>query len=209
MPTYSNIWLMSESGKSKVEMLARKLGVLRASDLDSEGLARKYLSSLVAEGVLTRDGRGLYRHVDHDTSANIAFALAALRHPHSVICLLSALRYYEIGTQNPWEVWIAIDRKARKPRMDYPPLRVVRYNTDNLGPGLVTHLIDDVTVRMTTPERTIADCFKYRNKIGIDVCTEALREALKRRGFSIETLTEQARLCRVFNVIRPYIEAHL
>ena len=209
MPTYSNMLIMTESQKSQVAALAKKLGILRASDLQSKGLAREYLARLVEEGILTKDGRGLYRHVEHDASANIGLALIARKHPDAIVCLLSALRYYEIGTQNPWEVWIAIDRKGRKPKMEYPPLRIFRYSTPSLGNGILTHSIDGVKVRMTTPERTIADCFKYRNKIGIDVCTEALREALKRRGFNINKLTEQAKLCRVLNVIRPYIEAHI
>ena len=200
---------MSESPKEQVTALAKKLGILRASDLAAKGLAREYLSLLVDEGVLIRDGWGLYRHTDHPASANVALALVAKRFPEAVISLVTALRFYEIGTQNPWEVWIAVDRKARKPSMEYPPLRVFRYSKGNLKNGVTTHTIDGVQVKITTPERAVADCFKYRNKVGIDVCTEALRAALKRPGFSINKLTEQAKLCRVHNVIRPYIEAHI
>jgi predicted transcriptional regulator of viral defense system len=201
--------IMTYSHKEQISILARERGILRASDLASRGLARQYLSQLVDEGLLVRDNRGLYRHTDHQASANIGLALVAKKCPNAAICLLTALRYYEIGTQNPWEVWISIDRKARKPKMEYPPLRIFRHSKDKLQGATEVHTIDGVQVKITTPERTVAECFKYRNKVGIDVCTEALREALKRPGFDINKLTEQAKLCRVLNVIRPYIEAHI
>jgi predicted transcriptional regulator of viral defense system len=198
---------MTQSPKKQIATLAKELGILRASDLASKGIARTYLTQLVDEGLLVKDSRGLYHHADHPTSTNIGLALVAKKYPNSIICLLSALRYHEIGTQNPWEVWISIDRKARKPKMDYPPIRIFRHSKENLQSGFEIHTIDGVPVKITTPERTVAECFKYRNKVGIDVCIEALREAWRSKQIDMNKLTHEAKACRIYNVLRPYAEA--
>ncbi len=126
--------------------------------------------------------------------------------PHGVICLLSALRFHDIGTQSPHGVWMALARTSARPRISYPPLRIVRFSGRALDEGIVEHLIEGVPVRMTNPARTVVDCFKYRNKIGLDVALEALKEALKNRSCGIDDLWHYAKVCRMAKVMRPYLE---
>ncbi|MGH7285633.1 MAG: type IV toxin-antitoxin system AbiEi family antitoxin domain-containing protein [Polyangiaceae bacterium] len=132
---------------------------------------------------------------------------AAARVPHGVVCLLSALRFHGIGTQNPHEVWLAIDVKAWKPVSDWPPLHIVRFSGNALTYGVEAHKLEGVDVHITSREKTVADCFKYRNKIGLDIALEALREYLRSRKRSIDLLTKAAEACRVARVMRPYLEA--
>jgi len=194
--------------------LARDRGLVRPLDLDARGLPRVSLTRLVRQGRLARVGRGLYALPDRPVSEHSALAEVARRHPRAVVCLLSALRFHELTTQSPFEVWLAIPTKARAPRLDYPPLRIVRFSEAGLVEGVEEHEIDGVPVRVTGVARTVADCFKYRNKIGLDVALEALKEALKEQGqggrgrrVSIDELWRYARLDRVANVMRPYLEA--
>ena len=134
-------------------------------------------------------------------------ALAAAGAPKAVICLLSALSFYQIGTQLPHEVWIALDRRSRRPSLRYPRLRVVRFGGETLTEGVETHRIEGETVRVYSVAKTIADTFKYRNKIGLDVALEALREAWRARRFTMDKMYRFARICRVERVMRPYLEA--
>jgi len=194
--------------------LARDRGLVRPLDLDARGLPRVSLTRLVRQGRLARVGRGLYALPDRPVSEHSALAEVARRHPRAVVCLLSALRFHELTTQSPFEVWLAIPTKARAPRLDYPPLRIVRFSEAGLVEGVEEHEIDGVPVRVTGVARTVADCFKYRNKIGLDVALEALKEALKEQGqggrgrrVSIDELWRYARLDRVANVMRPYLVA--
>lgn len=131
----------------------------------------------------------------------------ALRHPQAVVCLLSALRVHELTTQSPAEVWLAIANKARAPRVDYPPLRIVHFSAPTLTQGIEEVTIDNTTVKVTSVARTIADCFKFRNKIGLDVALEALSEAWRAKRVSMDELWRSAQLCRVANVMRPYLES--
>jgi len=146
-----------------------------------------------------------------EVSEYSALAEVARRHPRSVVCLLSALRFHELTTQAPHEVWVAIPNKARAPRLAYPPIRVARFAEAATREGIDKHRIDGVPVRVTNVARTVADCFKYRNKVGLDAALEALKEALGRGGYdrrvSIDELWRHARLVRVANVMRPYLEA--
>jgi predicted transcriptional regulator of viral defense system len=134
-------------------------------------------------------------------------ALVAAAAPKAVICLLSALSFHQIGTQLPHEVWIALDRRSRRPSLRYPRLRVVRFGGDALTAGVETHSIEGETVRVYSVAKTIADTFKYRNKIGLDVALEALREAWRARRFTMDKMYNYARICRVERVMRPYLEA--
>lgn len=134
-------------------------------------------------------------------------AAASARVPHGVVCLLSALRFHELTTQNPAEIWLAIDRKARAPKAPELPLRIVRFSGAALTEGVETHRIDGVSVRVTSPAKTVADCFKYRRKIGADVALEALRECWRTRRCSVDALWRYAKVCRVTTVMRPYLEA--
>ena len=191
----------------KVLELARKKGVLRSRDLLDQAIPRVTLTRLERAGRIERVGRGLYTLPGADISEHHALAEACRRVTHGIVCLLSALRFHDLTTQNPFEVWLAIDRKARSPRIEYPPLRIVRFGGKTLTEGIERHDIEGVTVRLTSPARTVADCFRYRNKIGVDVAVEALREFRRLRRGTVDELWEAAEVGRVKTVIRPYLEA--
>jgi predicted transcriptional regulator of viral defense system len=159
------------------------------------------------QGRLQRVGRGLYALPDRPVSEHNALAEVARKHPQAIVCLLSALRFHDLTTQSPFEVWLAIPNKARAPKMDYPPLRIVRFSGAALTRGVEDHVIDGVPVRVTSVARTVADCFKFRNKIGLDVALEALQEAWRAKRASMDELWRYATLCRVANVMRPYMES--
>ena len=184
----------------------RQLRIARPRDLAARGLPPSYLHRLARQGVLERVGRGLYQIAGMDVSAHQTMAEACKRVPHGVICLLSSLQFHEMTTQAPFEVWMAIDNKARRPSLDYPPLRVVRFSGPALAEGVITHDAAGAMVRVYDAAKTVADCFKYRNKIGLDVALEALLE-YRRRRWSMDDLWRYAEICRVGNVIRPYLEA--
>lgn len=185
----------------------RRLGVVRPSDLEARGIPRGRIYRLVRLGLVERKARGLYVASDHDPTAEHSLAQVAKKVPKGVICLLSALQYHELTTQLPHEVWVAIPEKARRPRIAFPPLRVVRFSGPALTQGVETHKIEGVPVRITSVAKTLADCFKYRNKIGLDVALEALREAWRERKVTMDEIDRFARICRVERVMRPYLEA--
>ena len=187
--------------------LASEHGLIRPRDLAPRGLPRVALTRLVRQGLLTRVGRGLYAHPDRTVSEHASLAEVARKHPQAIVCLLSALRVHNLTTQSPFEVWLAIPNKARAPKLAYPPLRIVRFSGAALTEGIEDHQIDGVTVRVTSVERTVADCFKFRNKIGVDVAMEALREAWMGKRVHMDELWRCATLCRVANVMRPYMES--
>ncbi len=191
----------------KVLELVKKAGVLRPRDLKPYGIPRIYLSRLHADGKLLRISRGLYVLPGTRVSEHRSLAEACKRIPKGVICLLSALRFHELTTQSPFEVWLAIGEKVWRPRMEYPPLRIVRFSSAALDAGVETHRIEGVIVHVFTPAKTVADCFKYRNKIGLDVAIEALRECLRAKRCSMDELWQYAKICRIQNVIRPYLES--
>lgn len=191
----------------KVLTLARKKGVLRTRDLLAKAIPRVTLTRLKRTGRIEQVGRGLYCLPDVDASEHHTLVAASKRVPRGIVCLLSALRFHELTTQQPFEVWMAIDRKARRPTVDHPPLRIVRFSGKALSRGVGEHEIEGVTVRVTDPARTVADCFRYRNKLGIDVAVEALRDYRRKRKGTLDELAEAARMRRVEKVIRPYIEA--
>ena len=187
--------------------IVEQTGVLRPRDLDAHGIPRIYLSRLCERGLLRRVGRGLYVLPDADVSEHHTLAVACKRVPQGVVCLLSALRFHGLTTQSPAEVWLAIGNKAWRPRVDYPSLRFVRFSSYTLEAGVEEHSIEGVTVRIYNPAKTIADCFKYRNKIGLDVALEALRDRRRQRKCTGDDLWRYARICRVANVMKPYMEA--
>lgn len=193
-------------GERKALRIAKKLGLFRAGDLAAEGVSRDYLQPLVEQGLLVKEARGLYMPADADVTENHTFAEAAQRIPNGIICLLSALRFHELGTQLPSQVWVALHVKAWKPRLDDFPVRIVRMSGPALSAGVDVHTIEKVPVQITTPAKTVADCFKYRNKIGLDVALEALRDYHRSR-LSLDELGRYARICRVERVMRPYLEA--
>jgi len=187
--------------------LARVHGLLRARDLDEHRIPRVYLTRLVRRGELERVARGLYALPDADVTENTSLAEAGKKVPHGVVCLLSALRFHSLGTQNPFEVWLAINTRARQPLAGHLPLRIVRFSGRALSEGIEVHDVEGVPVRIYNLAKTIADCFKYRNKIGLDVALEALREGWRARRFNMDDLWRYAKVDRVTNVMRPYLEA--
>jgi len=166
-----------------------------------------YLTRLHREGLLDRPSRGLYVLPDADVTEHHSLAEACRRVQHAVVCLISALSFHELTTQIPHEVWLAIDRKARLPKVDYPPLRIVRFSDPDLPKWVESHMIEGVTVRVTNPARTVVDCFAYRNKVGLDVALEALRDCLRQKKASVDEITRAAAARRMLRVMRPYLEA--
>ena len=195
-----------ELAASRLIKLARQKGILRASDATAVNVPRAVLGRMVENGDLVRLGRGLYVTAGTDLSGHAALALVQKRVPRGVICLLSALEFHGITTQAPAEVWVAIESKAWRPSVEYPPMRVIYASGEALEHGVETHTIDGQSVRLTSPAKTVADCFKYRNKIGLDVAIEALRDFRRKRG-NMDALWRAAKADRVATVIRPYLEA--
>ena len=196
----------SDKAKRILE-LARHSGIVSSGDVRSEGIHHEYIRQLCAEGKLIREGSGLYSLTDTDVTVHHGLALAGKAIPKGVICLLSALRFHEIGTQAPHEVWIAIDRRAARPRVKQPKTRIVRFSGEALTEGIDEQNVEGVSVKIYNPAKTVADCFKYRNKIGLDVAIEALREVIRGRKSSTDELWRFAKICRVTKIIQPYMEA--
>ncbi len=198
--------MSKNSPENQVLELAQQ-GLLRVCDLTSRGLHPEYLRRLYQKGLVRREGRGLYIAANAEISVHYGLAQVAKRIPHGVICLLSALSFHEIGTQLPHQVWMAIDRRAAKPKMQFPPLRVMRFSGVALTEGIETYQIEGVPVQIFNPAKTVADCFKYRNKIGLDIALEALKECIRDRRITMDDLWHFAKVCRMTNVMRPYMEA--
>jgi len=196
-----------ENTYKQILSLAGARGLIRPRDLGAHGLPRVALTRLVRQGLLTRVSRGLYASPNRIVSEHGALAEVAHKHPQAIVCLLSALRVHDLTTQSPFEIWLAIPNKARAPRLEYPPLRIVRLSGAALTDGIEHHQIDGVSVCVTNIARTVADCFKFRNKIGLDVAIEALQEAWSNKRLSMDELWRYAIQCRVANVMRPYLEA--
>jgi predicted transcriptional regulator of viral defense system len=198
---------MAHSKTIRLVRMASKAGVLRSRDLARHGIAREYLRLAEKQGLITRVSRGMYVAKEAPVTENHSLVEASKRVPHGVICLLSALRFHELTTQSPSEVWMAIGERARSPKLDNPQLRIVRFSTQTLGFGVVTHSVEGVTLPVFNPAKTVADCFKFRNKIGMDVALEALRECYREKKVSMNELWEAAKVCRVANVMKPYLES--
>jgi predicted transcriptional regulator of viral defense system len=189
-----------------LELLQRQ-GLLRASDLDAIGVPRVVLSRLTTSGQTERIGRGLYRLAGSPLSEHESLAKVALKVPQAVFCLLTALQFHDITTQLPRQIWIAMPRGSHTPRIDYPPLKMVQMADDVHSAGIEEHERDGVTLRIYGAAKTVADCFKHRSKIGLDVALEALKEVRARHRASADDLWRYAKVCRVANVMRPYLEA--
>lgn len=198
---------MRLSYSNKVLNLARKAGVIRSRDLDAIGIPRQYLRILVQRGEIRRVGYGLYAAIDAEVTAEHTVAEASKKVPKGVVCLLSALRLHGLTTQVPFEVWMAIGRKAWRPKVEYPPLRIVRFSGKALTTRIQQRKIEGVPVQVYDPAKTVADCFKYRSKIGLDVAMEALRDCWRKRLATMDDLWDAAYICRVSKVIRPYLES--
>ncbi len=199
--------MMAVNNKDKTMRLVREGGVLRPRDLARHGIPRQYLRILEQEGRVQKSGRGIYSVAGTEVTENHNLAEVSKRVPHGIICLVSALAMHGLTTQVPHETWVAINRKARKPRVDYPPVRVVRFSGSALTSHVQERKIEGVRVRFYDPAKTVADCFKYRNKIGLDVAIEALRDCWRTKRATMNQLHDAAKVCRVAVVMRPYMES--
>ena len=182
--------------------------LLRPSELPAHGLTPARFRRLVREGTLERVSRGVYLNPAVEFSELLTLAEIFKRVPKAVVCLYSALRLHEIGTQSPVDLWIAIDHKARLPKLDGYSVRVVRFSGRMMRHGVEERFADGVPFRITSPARTVADCFRFR-KFGLDLALEALKETLRERKATVDQINEAARACRIRSVLRPYMEAML
>ena len=199
---------MKMTQAEQILSIIKKAGILRSRDLDAYHIHPESLSRLVKIGKVKRVGKGLYTLPDMEPESSFnRFAEITKLIPNAVICLLSALTFHEITTQIPFQVWIALDEKAWQPKEKGFSVKVVRFSGKGLKEGIDEHMIENVPVKITNPARTIADCFKYRNKIGLDVALEALKDGLRQRKCTRDELWKFAKICRVTNIIRPYMEA--
>lgn len=190
-------------------LFRRHGGVLRTSEALRLGIHPRTLYAMRDAGLLERFSRGLYRLADLPPLGNPDLVAVALKVPSGVICLISALAYHELTTQIPHEVYLALPRGAEPPRLEHPPLRVFWFTGKAFSEDVETHEMDGVPVSIYGAEKTLADCFKYRNKIGLETALEALRRYVRGRHARMDTLMSYARICRVEKVMRPYLEALL
>lgn len=197
----------SDTHTQRVLDLVGQKGLLRASDLEAIDAPRVVLTRLNAAGLLERVGRGLYRLPDTQVSEFESLGTVATKVPQAVFCLLSALQFHELTTQLPREVWIAMPRGSHPPRIDYPPVKMVQFTGEAYSAGVEQVERDGVKLRVYGVAKTVADCFKHRNKIGLDVALEALKDARSRNKASVDEIWRYAKVCRVANVMRPYLES--
>ncbi len=188
---------------------ARQVGILRPRDLKEAGVPREYLTRLQRDGLLNKVGRGLYCLPDAEIGENHSLVELAKRAPRGVVCLLSALRFHGLTTQSPFEVWLAFGNKDRLPKIPDRQVRFMRFSGASLVQGIQEHSIEGVTVRVYSPAKTVADCFKFRSKIGQAVAIEALRDCLRQRKATAQQIWQAATACRVSSIIKPFLEAML
>ena len=199
--------MLSETHAQRVLDLVGQRGLLRASDLDAIDAPQVVLTRLNAAGLLERVGRGLYRLPDAQVSEFESLGTVATKVPQAVFCLLTALQFHELTTQLPRQVWIAMPRGSHPPRVDYPPIKMVQFTGEAFSAGVEEVERDGVRLRFYGVAKTVADCFKHRNKIGLDVALEALKDARSRNKASVDEIWRYAKVCRVANVMRPYLES--
>lgn len=199
--------LMARTQAEQLLALARKQRLIRPRDLEAHGIPRATLQRLVVRGALERVGLGLYRLPETEIDERQSLVEATRRVPGGVVCLLSALRFHELTTQSPFEVWLAIPSKAWRPRAVTVPLRLVHASEAAYAYGVETHRVYGADVRVYSAAKTVADCFKFRRKVGLDVAIEALRDYRKRERGGTDALWRAVEVCRVTRVVQPYLEA--
>jgi len=198
---------LKQGTEDQILSILKREGVLRPRDLDAWHIPRRYLSRLLQRGLLERSSRGIYTAANADLSEHQMLIEVSKRLPKGVICLLSALSLHDLTTQLPHEIWVAIDPKARRPNINDQPIRIARFSGEALTAGIDQRVIDGVRVPVYNPAKTVADCFKYRNKIGLDVAIEALKEGRQAKLFTMDDIWGYAKICRVQNVMQPYLES--
>ena len=191
----------------RVLELTRQRGLLRSRDLQTVDAPRVILTRMTASGQLEKVGRGLYRLPQTQMSADESLNAIAIKVPQAVFCLLTALQFHGLTTQLPRQVWLAMPRGSHAPRIDYPPIRMVQYSGQSYSQGIEVFEHDQVLLRVYSVAKTVVDCFKHRSAIGLDVALEALKEARAGQRASADELWRFAKICRVANVMRPYLEA--
>lgn len=196
-----------QSKSNQLLSLASKKQIIRSGDAYALGIPRIYLPRLVRKGLLTKVSRGLYRSKTSPVTEHLSLIEASYKVPKGVLCLLSALRFHKFTTQSPHQIWIAIGVKAWAPRITSPPIRFVRMSGKALHSGMKEYPVRGGSLKVYTPAKTVADCFKFRNKIGIDIAMEALKECHRLKKATMDELWAAAKVCRVANVMRPYMES--
>ncbi len=197
----------SKPARERLMRLVRRQKFVTAADAAHAGIHSQELSRAVREGLIERTARGQYRLAGRPVTENHALVVAARAVPRGVICLLSAVSFHGIGTQIPFEVWIAVERGTRTPSLRYPSLRVARFSGAAFNQGIEVRRLEGQEVRIYGVAKTVADLFKYRKKIGLDIALEALREVWRDRRATIDEIDHYARICRVERVMRPYLES--
>lgn len=194
--------------RQQIQDLLSREGVLRAHDLVEYGIAPEYLSMLADEGVVERLARGVYASPDYEATEHFDLVIVQKRVPHGVFCLLTALQFHGLTTQIPSDVYLAIERGHRRPVLEWPSLEVFRISESQFDAGIEEHELESgPTLRVYSPARTIADCFKFRNQVGLDIAIEALHDGWNQKKVTVDDLMKFAEICRVKNVIRPYLQA--
>jgi predicted transcriptional regulator of viral defense system len=187
--------------------LAKKLGSVRIKDFLEYGIHPEFARRLVVKEIFVRSSRGLYSLAESEITEHHSLAILGKRIPKGVVCLTSALRFHNIGTQLPRKIWLALEKGSAQPRLSYPPLSIVRFSGPAFSEGIEEHKIEGVTVKIYNPAKSVADCFKFRNRIGLEAAIEAARESLNERKATSDQIYHYAKICRVWNVIKPYLEA--
>lgn len=198
---------MPKSKEQAVLDLTKKMGAIRIRDLYERGIHPEFARRLVGKEMLVRSSRGTYSLAGSEITEHHNFVIIGKRIPRGVICLTSALQFHAIGTQLPRRIWLALERGSAQPRFQYPPLAVVRFSGPSFTEGIEEHSIEGVMVRIYNPAKSVADCFKFRNRIGLEAALEAARECLRERKATSDQIYYYAKICRVWNVMRPYLEA--
>lgn len=199
---------VSESKIEKaVSLFKEHGGVLRTSEAERAGIHNRTLYHMLDEGYIEKLERGVYKLVGYGPLSNPDLAIVAKKIPKAKVCLISALDFYEMTTEIPHKVHIALPRTSRDPKLDHPPIKVYRFSGDSLTEGIEKHEVDGVEVQVYNPAKTIADCFKFRNKIGLDIAMEALEQGIEQGKASYSEILKFAEICRVKSVIKPYLEA--
>ena len=200
---------MTPTRKDQILKMFHSTHVLRARDFVRAGIAREHLRRLLDDGVLSRPERGLYVLSDDEPTEHRSLVEATRLVPSGVVCLLSALQFHELTTQSPFEVWLAINHKTRMPKLESFSLRIMRFSGLALTSAIEEHILEGARVRVYSAAKTVADCFKFRNKVGLDVAIEALRDCLRQKKANRDELWNAAKVCRMTNVMRPYMEANV
>jgi len=192
---------------NKLLEIVRERGVLRAKELDDFGIARKQLTAALEAGQLIRLGRGIYAEADVQISPKLYLAQVCKQIPSGVVCLISALQFHKMGTQTPSEVWIAVPGHSHRPSSSYPPIHLVEFSATTYSLGIEYSEYKQTEIRVYSPAKTVVDCFRFRNAIGLDVALEALKDYLGKPGNTSAELMEYAVSCRISTVLKPYLEA--